>query len=619
MYVIGTAGHVDHGKSTLVQALTGIDPDRLKAEKERGMTIDLGFAWTTTPNGREISIIDVPGHENFIKNMLAGVGNIDLALLVVAADDSIMPQTMEHLSILDMMQVKNGLTVISKKDLVEEEILELVESEVKDLLKGTMMEHSPIAQVSSVTGDGMDRLLQIIDQVLQDTDTRQDFGRPRLSIDRAFTLTGFGTVITGTLIDGSIEIGMDLEILPSGKTARIRGIQTHRRKVDKVGPGRRVAVNLAGIEHESISRGEVATTPGWLKPSIALDVNLQILKDSWALKHNNTVSFYTGSKETTARVRMLDANEAQPGHHTWAQMKLQEQIALVRGDKFVIRHMNRTVGGGTIVDTHPVRHRRNHPPVIRKLEIMNQGDQQDILVELLETSGPCSATALSDIANSSIEETKSLIESLKETSRIIQVGSDLSDTSVLLYSAGRWQAMVSKTQSIVGNYHEENKLRKGIPKEELRSKLGIQPREFTIAFQRMQDDCLLAEEMNLVCLPGHQVCLSESQRATADTYIRDLRRAGYSPPTDSHMDSEILTMLLESGDVIRVGEKLIYDKHHYEAMVDITIKTIQTSGSTNVAKLRDQFKTSRKYAVSFLEHLDQIHVTRRVGDDRVLR
>jgi selenocysteine-specific elongation factor len=272
MYVIGTAGHVDHGKSTLVQALTGIDPDRLREEKERGMTIELGFAWLTLPSGKEVSIIDVPGHERFIKNMLAGVGGIDLALLVIAANESVMPQTREHLAILDLLRVKKGMAVIAKRDLVDEEMLELVMAEVEDVLKGTTLEGAPMIPVSAVTGEGIPELLSTLDTLLETTETRKDSGRPRLAIDRSFTMSGFGTVVTGTLIDGSLSVGMEAEIVPSGRVARIRGLQSHRQKIETASPGRRLAVNLSGVSHDQIQRGEVLTIPGWLRPTIALDV-----------------------------------------------------------------------------------------------------------------------------------------------------------------------------------------------------------------------------------------------------------------------------------------------------------------------------------------------------------
>lgn len=277
MYVVGTAGHVDHGKSTLIKALTGIDPDRLPQEKERGMTIELGFAWLTLPSGQEVSIVDVPGHERFVRNMLAGVGGIDLALLVIAADEGVMPQTREHLAILDLLQIKRSMVVITKADLVDEELLELVSIETEEVLQGTVLEGAPMIPVSAYTGQGLDDLLQKMDDILSSTPTRQDLGRPRLAVDRSFTVAGFGTVVTGTLLDGTFSVGQEVEMVPSGRRCRIRGLQSHRQKVEVADPGRRLAVNLSGISHDEVQRGEIVTNPRWLNPTTMIDAKVKLI------------------------------------------------------------------------------------------------------------------------------------------------------------------------------------------------------------------------------------------------------------------------------------------------------------------------------------------------------
>ncbi len=319
MHVIGTAGHVDHGKSTLVEALTGIDPDRLREEKERGMTIDLGFAWLELPSGNEASIVDVPGHERFVNNMLAGVGGIDLALLVVAADESVMPQTREHLAILDLLRIERGLVAVTKKDLVDEDWLSLVVADVEDLLKGTTLEGSPIVTVSATTGDGLPELVGTIDRLLQEAEPRKDLGRPRLPIDRAFTMSGFGTVVTGTLIDGKLQAGQEVELVLGGTSSRVRGLQTHRRKLEEATPGSRVAVNLSGVSPDRIDRGEVLTVPGWLRPSSAMDVRLSVIPDApRPIRHNMFVTVHTGSSEVLAQVRLLEGDRAEAGETAWS-------------------------------------------------------------------------------------------------------------------------------------------------------------------------------------------------------------------------------------------------------------------------------------------------------------
>src|SRR5687768_11975605 len=338
MYVIGTAGHVDHGKSTLVKALTGIDPDRLQEEKAREMTIDLGFAWLTLPSGREVSVVDVPGHERFIKNMLAGVGGLDAALLVIAADEGPMPQTEEHLDILHLLGVDKGIVVLTKSDLVDADWLALMEEEVREHLKGTTLQDALILPVSARTGEGLDTLKAELDTLLQGTQTRADRGRPRLPVDRAFSIAGFGTVVTGTLLDGSFHVGQEVVFVPSGIKSRIRGLQSHKHKVERIQPGNRVAVNLTGLELDGLARGMVVTTPNWLHATNRVDVHLSLLPDAPApLKQNSLLDFFTGATETPARITLLDTERLEPGQSGWAQLRLRDEVAVAKGDRYIIR------------------------------------------------------------------------------------------------------------------------------------------------------------------------------------------------------------------------------------------------------------------------------------------
>ncbi|MDA0988139.1 MAG: selenocysteine-specific translation elongation factor [Chloroflexi bacterium] len=620
MYVIGTAGHVDHGKSTLVQALTGIDPDRLREEKERGMTIELGFAWLTLPSGQEVSIVDVPGHERFIKNMLAGVGGIDLALLVIAANESVMPQTREHLAILDLLQVKKGLAVIAKKDLVDEEMLELVMAEVEDVLKGTTLQGAPMVAVSAMTGEGLPELLETLDILLENTETRKDSGRPRLAIDRSFTMSGFGTVVTGTLIDGSLSVGMEVAILPSGKVSRIRGLQSHRQKIETASPGRRLAVNLSGVSHDEIQRGEVLTVPGWLRPTIALDVRLHLLADApRGLKHNSPVAFHTGATETVARVRLLEQNLVSPGEETWAQIRLENPLAVVKGDFFVIRSSDATLGGGTVVDPYPKRHRRRHSPTLERLEVMEMGAQDEMLVQAIQSSEPCSLQVLADRANLSMEETMGLVEKLASDKSVIVLGPDALAPRSLVYSAEGWASLVSKARNALESYHIEHPLRRGIQKEELRSRLSLSSQGFALVLTYLVGEKTVIEETNVVRLPQHQVSLNDGQSRLVEQYVSRLRSDPYSPPTDASLDDDLLAMLVDEGRVVRLNESVVYDAVAYKEVVDAIIAIVKEQGKINVGQVRDRFQTSRKYALSLLEYLDQQRITRRVGDDRVLR
>ena len=374
MYVIGTAGHVDHGKSTLIKALTGIDPDRLQEEKDRGMTIDLGFAWLRLPSGKEISIVDVPGHERFIKNMLAGVGGIDLALLVIAADEGVMPQTAEHLATLDLLQIQSGVVALTKSDLVDKDWLDLVQEDVRLRLQGTVLARAPIYPVSAITRQGIPELLAGLDAVLAQTHPKRDIGRPRLPIDRIFTIGGFGTVVTGTLVDGRLSVGQEVEIQPRGLKSRVRGLQTHKHKEETALPGSRVAVNLVGLAVEDLQRGDVLTSPGWLTPTKLLDARVRLVADlARPLDHNTEVSFHTGSAEALGRLRVLDGEALAAGATAWVQIELQSPIAVAKSDYFIIRSPNATLGGGQIVDPHPRRHKRNRPEVIAALETLAKG------------------------------------------------------------------------------------------------------------------------------------------------------------------------------------------------------------------------------------------------------
>jgi selenocysteine-specific elongation factor len=620
MYVIGTAGHVDHGKSTLVQALTGIDPDRLQEEKERGMTIELGFAWLTLPSGREVSIVDVPGHERFIKNMLAGVGGIDLALLVIAADESVMPQTREHLAILDLLQVKLGLAVITKRDLVDREMVELVMAEVEDVLMGTTLEGAPLIAVSAITGEGIPELLDALDRLLETTESRKDMGRPRLSVDRSFTMPGFGTVVTGTLIDGSLSVGQEVEVLPSGKVSRIRGLQSHRKKVDTTLPGRRLAVNLSGLAHDEVQRGEVLTVPGWLKPTIALDVRLRLVADApRGLKHNSPVTFHIGATETVARVRLLDSDEARPGEETWAQVRLEHPLAVVKGDFFVIRSSDTTFGGGTVVDTFAKRHRRHHAPTLQRLEVMAQGSEEDILLQTLQGAEPCELRLLANLANLSLEDAAALLERLASGKRIVVLGEQTLTPRSLMYSAEGWASLVGKARSALDNYHKGHPLRWGIQKEELRSRLDLSSQVFPLILPRLAEEKTVEEMNNLVRLPIHQITLSDDQQRRTEAYLSALRSSPHSPPTDVALDDDLLNLLADEGQVVKVNESVVFDAGAYQEMVEGITATMKTQGKITVGEVRDQFHTSRKYALSLLEHMDQRRITRRVGDDRVLR
>ncbi len=613
-YVIGTAGHVDHGKSVLVQALTGIDPDRLREEKERGMTIDLGFAWLTLPSGREASIVDVPGHERFIKNMLAGAGGIDLALLVIAADEGVMPQTREHLAILDLLGVSSGVLVITKTDLVDEEMLALVSADAREVVEGTALAGAPLVACSALTGQGLDGLRRLLDERLDETAGRRDVGRPRLPADRSFTMTGFGTVVTGTLIDGALEVGQEIEIVPGGARARIRGLQSHRRQVDRAPPGSRVAVNLSGVAKNDVRRGQVLALPGTLRPTNVLDVRLRALSSlRRPLRHDSELTLHTLAAEAPARLLLLDREALPPGDEGWAQLRLAEPVATVTGDRFVLRTPNDTVGGGEIVDTRPRRHRRFHPPTLEALETLLGGSPDEALLAALGRVEPAPLEAIARETNASAGELRAQVDALAAVGRLVSLGDGL------LLTADGFAALGDRARSAVEAYHREHPLRRGVPREELRTRLRLDERVFAAALARWRDDGLLTEKAATISLAGHAPSLTPAQQSEADAYLATLAASPYAPPTDRPLSPELLAYLEEASRAVPVGDGVVFSAEAYREMVDRITEHLRREGTITLAQTRDLFATTRKYAQALLEHLDRAHVTRRVGDERVLR
>ncbi|MBI2885889.1 MAG: selenocysteine-specific translation elongation factor [Chloroflexi bacterium] len=620
MYVIGTAGHVDHGKSTLVLALTGIDPDRLREEKERGMTIDLGFAWLALPSGQEVSIVDVPGHERFIKNMLAGVGGIDLALLVVATDEGVMPQTREHLAILDLLEVRHGAVAITKRDLVDQEWLELVAAEVEEVLQPTCLAGAPLVPVSAMTGEGLPQLLQTLDDLLKTTPPKRDTGRPRLPVDRVFTIAGFGTVVTGTLIDGSLKVGQEVEVTPARLRSRIRGLQTHKHKVEQALPGNRVAANLAGLSTEQVARGDVVTTPGWLRPTATVDVRLRLLPDlPRPLAHNASLTFHSLASEVPAKVRLLDAPELPPGQTGWAQLRLQRPLALGKGDFFILRSSVGTVGGGAIVDPYPRRHRRFHAETLTSLATLEQGAPEAILLQGLEKAEPMELSSLLKTSSLSQEEARRNIAMLIDHGQVVALGTRALDPGSQLLRAVTWSRVEQTAQQALAEYHRQAPLRSGMSKEELRSRLRLPARASAEAVELLLQKGIIEELGPVVHLPGHRVELSPQQEAQARAAIAALEKEPYSPPADLPADVEVLNALVEQRRVVRVGESVLFSAPVYDRMVEQIVAHLKGRERITVAEVRDMFNTSRKYALALMEHLDQQHVTRRVGDERVLR
>jgi len=627
--VIATAGHVDHGKSTLVHALTGINPDRLKEEQEREMTIDLGFAWLTLPSGESVGVVDVPGHIDFIENMLAGVGGVDAALLVVAADEGVMLQTREHLAILDLLQVQSGVVALTKRDLVDDEWLELVTADVSATLEDTSLAGAPIMPVSARTREGIPQLLAELDRILAACPPRSDRGRPRLSVDRVFTVAGFGTVVTGTLVDGSLALGQEVAILPKGLAARVRGLQTHKRKLERAVPGSRVAVNLSGVELTDIRRGDVVTTSGWLTPTLLVDTRFQLLADvPRPLKHNSEVKFFHGAAEVTAQVRLLGDEQLAPGAEGWVQFRLSEPLNLVKGDRFVVRlpSPSLTLGGGTVVDAHPThRHRRFKTEVTAHLETLARGSPSEILVRALDVAGPMGVADLIKKTNLAADEARALLAELITSGDVLAMGHQTANLQAnqLVVSRGVWAALSSQIADSLHTYHKAYPLRPGMPREELKSRLGLAPKVFNDVVALAVTQNLLVESAAFVRAPDFAVTFTPEQQHVVDSLLARFRSAPYATPSvkesEAAVGADVVAALLDQGKLIKVSDEVLFLPQTYTAMVERIRAHVQQNGSVTVAQVRDLFDTSRKYALGLLEHLDASGVTKRVGDERILR
>lgn len=643
MRVIGTAGHVDHGKSTLVQALTGTHPDRLKEEREREMTIELGFAWLTLPksdllpDGEEVGIVDVPGHRDFIENMLSGVGGIDAALFVVAADEGVMPQTREHLSILDILQIGDGVVALTKADLVADvEWLEMVKEDVREVLSGTVLGGSPIIGVSARTGAGMPELIQALSACLAKHPLRPDLGRPRLPVDRVFSMPGFGTVVTGTLVDGHLRLGEEVQILgssPSDLRGRVRGLQTHKKKEETAVPGSRTALNISGVDVDQIRRGDVVVHPGDYKLSRRLDVRFRLLPNaSQTLTHNTQTKLFIGATEVLARVRLLGIDELAPGEEAFLQLELENPVVAIRGDRYILRRPSpgETLGGGEVIDSQArTRHKRFSDEVIERLEALTQGTPADILLQALNSLG---AAPLQEVISRSNLEPATANQAVRELGDQKQIlvldGTGLTSEGIpaqnaLVTSKGYWSQIAMRAVQEVQKYHQTNPLRRGMPKEELKSRLKTAPRHFIAILRKLIDEIQLEELGPHVRMPGHTIQFNTNQQKLIHELWAKFLAAPYSPPTIkeciSLIQEDVFNALVDLDELILVSPEVVFRPVNYKNMVEEVKKILMKNGSITAAEVRDHLNTSRRYVLALLEHLDSKGITIREGDIRRLK
>jgi len=609
-FVVGTAGHIDHGKSTLITALTGIDPDRLAEEKRRGMTIDLGFAHLRLPSGREIGIVDVPGHARFIHNMLAGAHGMDAVLLVIAADEGVMPQTREHLEIVDLLDLRRGLVVLTKVDLVDAAWLDLVKAEVVETLRGTSLEGARAIEVSSTRGDGLGELAVALDELLEQAEPRRDVGRPRLPIDRVFTMSGFGTVVTGTLVDGPLRAGDELEVVPGGRLVRVRGLQRHNTKVDTAPPGNRIAANLSGVEKHELARGDVLARPGTLRPTRRIDAEARVLASAaQPLRHGSDVLLHTGTTDVTARVITLDTDEVPAGSRGWVQLYLERPIAAAAGDRFVMRVPSPavTIAGGTFVDVAPRKHSRHDSAVRESLARRATGD---VLQEELRKY-PRGVT-VSALLKATLAQGPDV-----ERLRARRLGD-------WLFADEAWAALAERAARELDTFHAAHPLRAGMAREELRSRMGVAPPAFSAVVTGLVEEGRVVERSGSLASPHHEVAL-ETDDAPAGWLLALLRAQPFAPPSlpdamqQTGATPEMVSALARRGDLVRVSDDVAFAGDAYESVVALVKEMIASNGSVTVAQLRDRMGASRRPVLALLEHLDAQRVTRRVGDARTLR
>jgi selenocysteine-specific elongation factor len=630
--VLGTAGHIDHGKTALIKALTGIDTDRLKEEKERGITIELGFASLVLPSGLRMGIVDVPGHEKFVKHMVAGAWGIDLVALVVAADEGIMPQTGEHLDICRLLAVKKGLVVVSKIDLADPELVQLVGEEVRELVKGTFLEGAPIVNVSSLTGEGIPQLLTTLDRLANEVPGRTSEGLFRLPIDRVFVMKGFGTVVTGTLVSGSISVGNTVQILPLLREGKVRGIQVHNEIVEMARAGQRTAVNLQGIEKSRINRGDVLVLPQTITPTYMVDAYLEYLPTSpRPLRNRIKQRFHIGTSSRLATIVLLDREELAPGEKGFVQLRFEKPLVALPQDRFVIRGSSaiQTLGGGVIIDSHPAKHKRLARDVLAGLMILREGEEEEIVIQQLASSGGRGMTLreLGERVNIPPSRLSKLLKGLMSRAKIVTIDGD---EGRFIHHVG-YEQLKKKTLSYILEFHEKHPLRLGPSKEEVKSKLPktVEAKLFHRMLKELMDSNEVLIEKDKLRLPTHRVSLRDDQKRLKNMVEGFFEKGGLQSPSPKELASKLSTdesevrnvirLLMEEGAIIKAKEDIYFHKEAVEKLKGELIQFLRAHHEITTAQFKEITKVSRKYTIPLIEYFDNSKITIRVGEKRLLR
>ena len=627
--IIGTAGHVDHGKTCLIRALTGIETDRLREEKKRGITIELGFAYLDLPDGGRAGIIDVPGHEKFVRNMLAGAGGIDLALLIVAADEGVMPQTVEHLGILSLLEIQHGIIVLTKIDTVDEEWRELVAEDIRQQVQGTFLQDAPLIPVSSYTGEGIEELRQEIFRQIEKLGGKKLDTPFRIPVDRVFSMEGFGTVITGTMIEGKLQEGAEVMLYPGEKLGKVRNIQVHSRSVDTAYAGQRVAVNFSNLKKTEIQRGDVVAPPGSMHTTMMVDVRLNMLKEAdRSIKNTSRLHFYHGSREVLCKAVLLEQEALEPGQSGYAQLRLEETVALKAGDHFVVRFYSplETVGGGVVLDPSPQKHKRGDAAVLESLAILEKGTLKDKIEQGVKEGSPA-YRPLDFVAvqfGASKEEAEQLAGQLESEGKLVKITAGLYLHQSFLERQGK------RLSEILRQYHTANPLKEGMKREELRSR--FLPQQEQAVADGLLDYYARVERIKftngMASLFKFKVKVDEEAARMTEAMETIYRQAGYAPPTtdevlgqmgkDQKKAQQVHAVLVGSGTLVRMDAQMCFHREAYDEAVRQIVEQCRAQGQITLAEVRDLLGTSRKYAMAILDTLDREKVTKKVGDVRVL-
>lgn len=630
--ILGTAGHIDHGKTTLMKALTGVDLDRLKEEKERGITIELGFTSLTLPGGQRVGIIDVPGHEKFIKNMVAGVGGIDIVLLVIAADEGVMPQTREHLDICRLLAIRKGLIALTKIDLVDSDWLEMVTEDIRQFVKGTFLDGAPVIPLSSATGQGIPELLSALERIVADIHERPASGILRLPIDRVFTMKGFGTVVTGTLMAGIVSVGDEVEILPAGITAKVRGIQVHNESAASVGAGLRTAINLQGTEKALIERGDVLTSPGTTLPTRRIDAWIDYLESaSQPLKNRTKIRLHTGTSEIMGEVRVLHGEEIIPGESGFIQIILETPLVVFPHDRYVLRSYSpvHTIGGGEILDNLPGRHKRFSEEVIEHLNILKQGNLQEGVLVFCQEAGRKGLSGSQIQARLGMEPSRqqALIEELLCGGQIVSFSRDPLHITTPQTVKELEQRILEELKA----YHSKNPLKMGMLREELRARLpyDTSPKLFSYVADKLAERKKIGLSKEYLFLSGRSPVLQDVQKDLQKKILDIYSKEALMPPTLKDLIEKLLVsekeisglldLLVREGHLVKVSEELFFDAQAVQKLTGDVTSYLEKNGEITTQGFKELTGLSRKFMIPLFEYLDKARVTVRIGDKRVLR